>query len=160
MVSVAVVGAVKVLTIVAKTKISIKKKKKKKKQEAYHWPWCCRHCCHCRFNVLSKPKINISVINKQKKHIPTTRLEPLLAVTSAIAASRANSVLKSGPVRFLALQGLRPRPRPVHIFQKRKKTDQDCKRLKTAVFCGFKTGLFLFKYFESVDILPYFVTLI
>ena len=32
------------------------------------------------------------------------------------------SVLKSGPVRFLALQGLRPRPRPVHVFQKRKKT--------------------------------------
>ena len=51
------------------------------------------------------------------------------------------SVLKSGLVRFLALQGLRLRPRPVHDFQKRKKLDQDCKRLKTAVFCGFKTGL-------------------
>ena len=32
------------------------------------------------------------------------------------------SVLKSGPVQFFALQGLRPRLRPVHIFQRRKKT--------------------------------------
>ena len=39
------------------------------------------------------------------------------------------SVLKSGPVRFLALQGLRPRPRPVHNFQKRKKN-----RTKTAKY--------------------------
>ena len=40
----------------------------------------------------------------------------------AQTGSKGHSVLKSGPVRFLALQGLRPRPRPVHDFQKRKKT--------------------------------------
>ena len=44
--------------------------------------------------------------------------------------------------------------------KKEKKPDQDCKRPKTAVFCSFKTGLFSFEYFESIDILPYFVTLI
>ena len=28
-------------------------------------PWCGCWCCHCRFNTLSEPKINISVINKK-----------------------------------------------------------------------------------------------
>ena len=70
------------------------------------------------------------------------------------------SVLKSGLVRFFALQGLRPRPRPVHIFQKRKKTGPRPQKTKDRGLCGFKTGLFPFEYYESIDILPYFVTLI
>ena len=75
---------------------------------------------------------------------------------------QVSSVLKSGPVRCFALQGLRPRPRPVHIFQKRKKTGPRPQKTKDRGLCGFKTGLFLFpfEYYESIDILLYFVTLI
>ena len=48
-----------------------------------------------------------------------------------------NSVLKSGPVRFFALQGLRPRPRPVLQIPEAAKNRT---RPQSSVFCGSRTG--------------------